>query len=89
LSALQDTLSRASHRTTEVLANWHLPHMPTREEFLAQAGAMFTRTRSLDEIVDRAYELLLESVGMRLNTVEVPGSEHPLRPGSTSRLMPP
>jgi stearoyl-CoA desaturase (Delta-9 desaturase) len=71
LSALQDTLSRASHRTTEVLANWHLPHMPTREEFLAQAGAMFTRTRSLDEIVDRAYELLLESVGTRLKAVEV------------------
>ena len=27
---------------------------------------MFARTRSLDEIVDRAYELLLASVGTRL-----------------------
>jgi hypothetical protein len=27
---------------------------------------MFAKTRSLDEIVDRAYELLLASVGMRL-----------------------
>jgi stearoyl-CoA desaturase (delta-9 desaturase) len=27
---------------------------------------MFAKTRSLDEIVDRAYELLLESVGKRL-----------------------
>ena len=66
LSSLQDALSRASHRTTEVLANVHLPHLPTREEFAAQAKAMFARTRSLDEIVDRAYELLLESVGTRL-----------------------
>jgi hypothetical protein len=27
---------------------------------------MFARTKSLDEIVDRAYELLLASVGTRL-----------------------
>ena len=44
----------------------HLPHMPTREEFLAEAKAMFARTKSLDEIVDRAYELLLESLVTRL-----------------------
>jgi len=66
LSSLQDALSRASHRTTEVLANVHLPHLPTRDELVAQAKSMFARTRSLDEIVDRAYELLLESVGTRL-----------------------
>jgi hypothetical protein len=29
---------------------------------------MFARTKSLDEIVDRAYELLLASVGTRLAT---------------------
>jgi stearoyl-CoA desaturase (delta-9 desaturase) len=66
LSALQDALVRARHRTTEVLATVHLPPMPTREELLAEAKAMFAMTRSLDEIVDRAYELLLESVGTRL-----------------------
>jgi hypothetical protein len=31
-----------------------------------EAKAMFARTSSLDEIVDRAYELLLASVGARL-----------------------
>jgi stearoyl-CoA desaturase (delta-9 desaturase) len=36
---------------------------------LAQAQAMFARTRSLDEIVDRAYQLLLGAVGARLVTV--------------------
>jgi len=66
LSALRETLARAHDRTTEVLRHVHLPHMPTRDEFRAQARAMFTRTRSLDEIVDRAYELLLASVGTRL-----------------------
>jgi hypothetical protein len=39
--------------------------MPTREDFLAEAKAkaMFARTPSLDEIADRAYEILLASVG--------------------------
>ena len=66
LSALRERLARAHDRTTEVLRHVHLPHMPTRDEFRAQARAMFARTRSLDEIVDRAYELLLASVGTRL-----------------------
>jgi stearoyl-CoA desaturase (delta-9 desaturase) len=66
LSALQERLGRARHRTTEVLATVHLPHLPSREEFLAEAKAMFARTRSLEEIVDRAYELLLAAVGTRL-----------------------
>src|SRR6187401_700954 len=65
LSALQDMLARAHQRATEVLPTLHLPHIPTREEFLREAKAMFARTKSLDEIVDRAYELLLISVGTR------------------------
>ena len=66
LSALQETLTRAHHRTAEMLKTLHLPHIPSRDEFLCEARAMFARTRSLDEIVDRAYELLLASVGARL-----------------------
>jgi stearoyl-CoA desaturase (delta-9 desaturase) len=66
LSALRDKLVRAHHRTTEVLATVHLPQIPSREEFLAQARTMFTPTRSLDEIVDHAYELLLAYIGTRL-----------------------
>ena len=66
LSNLQESLARASERTSEVLSTWHLPQMPSRDEFLAQAKAMFARTISLDEIVDRAYELVLASVGTRL-----------------------
>src|SRR5262249_50886568 len=59
LSVLRDTLDRARHRTAEVLSTLQLPQIPSRDEFLAQARAMFARTPSLDDIVDRAYELLL------------------------------
>jgi stearoyl-CoA desaturase (delta-9 desaturase) len=72
LSALEDSLARARERTSEVVATLHLPHVPSRDEFLAQAKAMFARTISLDEIVDRAYELLLASVGARLAAIRVP-----------------
>lgn len=64
LSVMREALGRAGHRTADVLA--HLPHIPTRQECLAQARALFARTPSLDEIVDRAHELLLASVGARL-----------------------
>jgi stearoyl-CoA desaturase (delta-9 desaturase) len=66
LSALQETLGRARDRTSEVIATLHLPHVPSREEFLAEARAMFAKSPSLDEIVDRAYDLLLAAVGTRL-----------------------
>lgn len=66
LSAVQETLARARHRTAEVLTSVHLPQLPSREEILATARAMFARTRSLDEIVDRAYEMLLASVSAHL-----------------------
>jgi len=70
LSALQDTLSRAHHRTTEVLMNLQLPQIPSREDVVARAKASFAKTPSLDEIVDRAHELLLASVGSRLVPAE-------------------
>ena len=66
LLALQELLSQAHHRATEALRSLHLPQMPTREEFLTEATVMFARTPSLDDIVDRAYEFLLASVGARL-----------------------
>ena len=66
LSVLQETLIRARDRTAEVLAGLHLPELPSREACLACAEAMFARTRSLDEIVDRAYERLLTAVGASL-----------------------
>jgi stearoyl-CoA desaturase (Delta-9 desaturase) len=68
LTALQEALSQARSQTADVLASFH-PRIPTRDQLLAQAQAMFTRTRSLDEIVDRAHQLLLGAVGSRLIAV--------------------
>jgi stearoyl-CoA desaturase (delta-9 desaturase) len=66
LAALQETVTRAHHRTTEMLKTLPVPHIPSREDFLREARAMFPRRPSLDEVVDRAYELLLASIGSRL-----------------------
>ncbi|MEE8633767.1 MAG: fatty acid desaturase [Methyloceanibacter sp.] len=66
LTALREKLARAHDRTAEVLAGMHLPEMPSREEIAAKAKAMFAKTRSMEEISDRAYELLLAAVGPRL-----------------------
>ena len=66
LTALREKIARAHDRTAEVLAGMHLPEMPSREEIAAKAKAMFAKTRSMEEISDRAYELLLAAVGPRL-----------------------
>jgi stearoyl-CoA desaturase (delta-9 desaturase) len=66
LSSLQESLARAHHRTTEVLASLQLPQIPSREELVARARATLAKSPSIDDIVDRAYDLLLASVGTRL-----------------------
>ena len=60
------TVPTLMEATVDTLAAVHLNRMPTRNELLGRAQAMFARTRSMDEIVDRAYQLLLESVGSHL-----------------------
>jgi stearoyl-CoA desaturase (delta-9 desaturase) len=67
LPTLHDILNRA-HEGVDALTQLHLPKIPTRDEFLAEARAMFARTRSLNEIVDSAYEHFLESVRAQLAT---------------------
>jgi len=66
LSALQETLATTQQRAADLLAGVHLPHLPTRNDTLARATAMFDRTPSLDDIVDRAHGLILEAIGTRL-----------------------
>jgi len=66
LSSLQDVLRRAHNRATEVLVTMHLPHLPSRDQFLREARTMFSRTVSLEDIVDRAYQLLLVSISSSL-----------------------
>ncbi len=66
LAALSERLAAAQHRAADVLGGLSLPHLPTREEVLARATTMFARTRSMDAIVERAYELMLASIAARL-----------------------
>jgi len=55
--SVREALFLLQHR-----ADLHLPSMPTRDQLLAEAQTMFAKTPSLDDIVDRAHELLVESV---------------------------
>jgi stearoyl-CoA desaturase (delta-9 desaturase) len=65
-AALQGALAATQTCAVEVLGKLHLPHLPSRNEILAQATTMFARTASMDEIVDRAHGLVLEAIGARL-----------------------
>lgn len=71
LAALQERLAAAHDQAVEVLANAHLPHLPTRAELAARARAMFARTPSVDDIVDRAHRMVLDAVSARLRAVPV------------------
>ena len=66
LAALREKISATQQRAAIVLANIHLPHLPTRTEVLGRATAMFTKTSSMDEIVDRAHMLILDTIGAQL-----------------------
>ena len=72
LTALQEQLSATQRRAADVLANLHLPHLPTRADILAQAMAMYASTPSLEDIVDRAHALILDAVGARLCPAALP-----------------
>ena len=71
LAALQEQLSATQRRAADVLSSLHLPHLPTRQEILAQATAMYASTPSIEDIVDRAHALILDAVGARLCPVPV------------------
>jgi stearoyl-CoA desaturase (delta-9 desaturase) len=73
LCALQQQLATAQDCMKEVLASMHFPHLPSRNDVLAKAQVMFAATRSLDEIVDRAYDRILASVSERLALIAGPG----------------
>ena len=66
LAALRAKLLSGQGRAAEVLTALRLPDIPSREEFLLEAKSLFVRCASIDEIVDRAWELVLACVGARL-----------------------
>jgi stearoyl-CoA desaturase (delta-9 desaturase) len=66
LLALQAQLA-ACRSGGHVLANLHLPHLPTRQEILARSITMYDRSPSMEAIVDRAHTLVVEAISARLN----------------------
>jgi stearoyl-CoA desaturase (Delta-9 desaturase) len=66
VSALQDALSSTQQRAAHLLETVHLPHLPSRDEILTRARAMFAKTPSMEDIADRAHALLLEAIAARL-----------------------
>ncbi len=66
LAAVHDRIAAAQHKAADVLASVHLPHVPTREEVRAKASSMFAKTRSMEEIVERAHRMILDAVCARL-----------------------
>jgi stearoyl-CoA desaturase (Delta-9 desaturase) len=71
LADVRAKLVAAQHKAHEVLTHVHLPHLPTRDEIRGRASSMFVKTRSLDDIVERAHRMVLDAVGTRL--VGAPG----------------
>jgi stearoyl-CoA desaturase (delta-9 desaturase) len=67
--AARDAISLLRHR-----AEYQLPGMPTREQMLVEARRMFAKTASLEAIVDRAHNLLIESVSSLLLVPTRPNS---------------
>ncbi|MEE8133976.1 MAG: acyl-CoA desaturase [Gemmatimonadales bacterium] len=49
-----------------LLADMHLPHMPSSEELRERARQMFASSPSMDDIVQRAREMILEKVATEL-----------------------
>ncbi len=74
LSAIQEKLGKAQNRAADVLANLHLPHLPTRHDIVSRARAMFTDTASMDAIVTRAHAVMLDMIGTRLSAIALPAN---------------
>ena len=66
IAELHALLDQSRNGVAEVLAGLRLPGVPNRMEMDALASSMFSRARSLEEIVDRAYRLLMTAVANHL-----------------------
>jgi len=65
LSTLHDTLEGAPAPSAAVWRLFH-PHIPCRDTLRAEARALFARTPSIDEIVDRAHHLVIAGIRKHL-----------------------
>ena len=69
LPTIQDKLTQAQNRATDVLAGLHLPQLPSRHEIVSRAMAMFAETPSMEAIVNRAQAVILDTICARLGAM--------------------
>jgi len=84
LMASRETPLRVHQCTADVPRDLHLPPVHSREQVLAEAKVRFATSVSLDEIVDRAYGLLLKRSAHALPDFASLNRRPPLPQGSTS-----
>jgi stearoyl-CoA desaturase (delta-9 desaturase) len=63
---IRRALIAARDRAVELLPHIHLPQLPSRSDIQRQAAKILARTRSMDDIVDRAHRILIERVVARV-----------------------
>ena len=66
LEELRQRARTAQSDAVAMLADMHLPHVPTADELRQRARQMFAATPSMDDIVTRARELIIEAVASEL-----------------------
>ena len=66
LAHVRDALRSAHTQAAATLASVKLPHVPTVDEVRQYAERTLARTPSLDQIAERARQLVLEAVALRL-----------------------
>lgn len=65
------TSGAAYQRSADMIGKLHMPVLPTRDEIRQRAKAMFAKTVSLEDIVDRAHRMILEACDVHRGS-EVP-----------------
>jgi stearoyl-CoA desaturase (delta-9 desaturase) len=66
LAELRKTLVAAKDSAAEVLGTISFPQLPTRDDVYRQAALTFVKTQSLEDIIARAYPMMLNAVAERL-----------------------
>jgi stearoyl-CoA desaturase (delta-9 desaturase) len=74
LAELAERARTARDQVQEYAAQLTLPALPSFDDLRARAEAMYARSPSMDEIVERARELLAERVSLCLLQLEMPAA---------------
>ena len=66
IEGLRDRARKAREQVNTIIAEMHLPELPSLQELEARSREMFSPTHSVQEIVERAREIIIEAVSVRI-----------------------